>query len=94
MGLHSFSTRFGTEGVFWGARVLHVLTILLLALVGANLDLGLAYWLGVAAVGALLAVEHALVSPTDLRRLNAAFFTMNGVISIVFLGFVLLDVTL
>jgi 4-hydroxybenzoate polyprenyltransferase len=93
-GLHSFATRFGTEGVFWGARVLHALTVVLLALAGANLDLGLAYWLGVAVVGVLLAVEHALVSPGDLRRLNAAFFTMNGVISIVFLAFVALDVTL
>jgi 4-hydroxybenzoate polyprenyltransferase len=90
--LHSFATRFGTAGVFWGARVLHVLTVALLALAGANLDLGVAYWLGVAAVGALLAVEHALVSPGDQRRLNAAFFTMNGVISIVFLAFVVLEV--
>ena len=86
-GLHSFATRFGIDGVFWGARALHVLTLFLLALVGLNLDLGLAYWLGVAVVGVLLAVEHALVSPGDLRRLNAAFFTMNGVISIVFLAF-------
>ena len=46
------------------------------------------YWLGVAVVAALLAVEHALVSPGDLRRLNAAFFTMNGVISVVFFLFV------
>jgi 4-hydroxybenzoate polyprenyltransferase len=92
-GLHSFATRFGAEAVFWGARVLHVLTVILLALAGANLHLGVAYWLGVAVVGALLAVEHALVSPGDLRRLNAAFFTMNGVISIVFLAFVLVDVT-
>jgi 4-hydroxybenzoate polyprenyltransferase len=91
-GLHSFATRFGAEGVFWGARVLHVLTVALLAFAGANLHLGIAYWLGVAVVGALLAVEHALVSPSDLRRLNAAFFTMNGVISIVFLFFVLAEV--
>ena len=49
-------------------------------------------WLGVAAVGALLAYEHALVSPSDLRRLNAAFFTMNGVIAMVFLLFVAADV--
>jgi 4-hydroxybenzoate polyprenyltransferase len=91
-GLHSFATRFGTEGVFWGARVLHLLTVALLALAGANLRLGVAYWLGVAVVGALLAVEHALVSPNDLRRLNAAFFTMNGVISIVFLAFVIVEV--
>ena len=44
------------------------------------------------AVAALLAYEHSLVRPGDLRRLDAAFFTVNGVISIVFLGFVLLDV--
>lgn len=93
-GLHSFATRFGADGVFWGARVLHVLTVALLALAGASLHLGAAYWLGVAVVGALLAVEHALVSPGDLRRLNAAFFTMNGVISIVFLFFVLSEATL
>jgi 4-hydroxybenzoate polyprenyltransferase len=91
-GLHSAATRFGVRGAFWGARVMHALTVVLLALVGFGLDLGAWYWLGSAAVALLLAVEHALVSPGDLRRLNAAFFTMNGVISIVFLFFVLLDV--
>jgi 4-hydroxybenzoate polyprenyltransferase len=88
-GLHSIATRFGVRGAFWGARLAHVLTVLLLALAGAGLELGVWYWLGVAAVAVLLAVEHALVSPSDLRRLSAAFFTMNGVISVVFLGFVL-----
>jgi 4-hydroxybenzoate polyprenyltransferase len=91
-GLHSVATRFGVRGVFWGARAMHALTVVLLALVGADLGLGAWYWLGVAAVAVLLAVEHALVSPNDLRRLNAAFFTMNGVISVVFLGFVLAEV--
>jgi 4-hydroxybenzoate polyprenyltransferase len=91
-GLHSAATRFGVRGAFWGARVMHALTVVLLALVGFGLDLGAWYWLGVAAVAILLAVEHALVSPGDLRRLNAAFFTMNGVISVVFLFFVLADV--
>jgi 4-hydroxybenzoate polyprenyltransferase len=60
--------------------------------VGFGLHLGLFYWLGIGAVAALLAYEHALVRPGDLRRLNAAFFTMNGVISLVFLGFVLAEV--
>jgi 4-hydroxybenzoate polyprenyltransferase len=92
--LHSVATRFGTVGVFWGARALHALTVILLALAGANLELGLAYWLGVTVVGLLLMIEHTLVSPGDLRRLNAAFFTMNGVISIVFLAFVLAEVAL
>jgi len=49
---------------------------------------------GVAAVGLLLAYEHSLVSPTDLSRLNAAFFTMNGVISVVFFVFIAGDVLL
>jgi 4-hydroxybenzoate polyprenyltransferase len=48
-------------------------------------------WLGIAAVALLLAYEHSLVSPRDLRRLNAAFFTMNGVIATVFLVFVAAD---
>jgi 4-hydroxybenzoate polyprenyltransferase len=90
--LHSFPARFGVGAAFWGARVLHVATLLLLAWAGADLDAGVFYWLGVAAVAALLAYEHAIVSPVDLRRLNTAFFTLNGMISIVFFCFVLLDV--
>jgi 4-hydroxybenzoate polyprenyltransferase len=91
-GLHSWATRFGERGAFAGARVLHAATVGLLVLAGAGLDVGLAYWLGVAAVGALLLYEHRLVRPGDLRRLDAAFFTVNGVISVVFCGFVLVDV--
>jgi 4-hydroxybenzoate polyprenyltransferase len=93
-GLHSMAARFGVRGVFWGARLLHVLTLALLVAVGLSLDVGLFYWLGVVAVGALLAYEHSLVRPNDLRRLDAAFFTVNGVISVVFFLFVLADVTL
>jgi 4-hydroxybenzoate polyprenyltransferase len=59
--------------------------------VGAGLDVGVAYWLGVAAVAALLLYEHSLVAPDDLSRLDAAFFTVNGVISLVFFAFVLAD---
>ena len=91
-GLHSAATRFGVRGAFWGARAMHALTVVLLALAGIGLELGTWYWLGVAAVTVLLAVEHVLVSPGDLRRLNASFFTMNGVISVVFFVFVLAEV--
>ena len=91
-GLHSFPARFGVDAAFWGARVLHVATRALLAWAGAVLDAGVFYWLGVGAVAVLLAYEHVIVSPGDLRRLNTAFFTLNGVISIVFFCFVLLDV--
>jgi 4-hydroxybenzoate polyprenyltransferase len=91
-GLHSFATRFGVRATFWGARLLHALTVFLLVLAGLGLDLGVWYWFGVAAVAALLAFEHSLVSPNDLRRLDAAFFTINGVISVVFCLFVLAEV--
>jgi 4-hydroxybenzoate polyprenyltransferase len=91
-GLHSWATRWGERGVFRGARVLHLLTVWLLAAVGAGLDVGLLYWLGVAVVAGLLSYEHSLVRPGDLRRLDAAFFTMNGVISVTFFAFVLADV--
>jgi 4-hydroxybenzoate polyprenyltransferase len=90
--LHSFPARFSVSAAFWAARVLHVATVVLLACAGLDLGAGAFYWLGVGAVATLLAYEHAIVSPGDLSRLNMAFFTMNGVISIVFFGFVLLDV--
>ena len=91
-GLHSWATRWGERGVFAGARVMHLLTVWLLAAAGAGLDVGLLYWLGVAVVAGLLSYEHSLVRPGDLRRLDAAFFTMNGVISVTFFAFVLADV--
>jgi 4-hydroxybenzoate polyprenyltransferase len=90
-GLHSIATRFGVRGSFAGARLAHAATVACLAGVGAGLDVGALYWIGVAAVGALLVYEHALVRPGDLRRLDAAFFTMNGVISVAFAAFVIGD---
>lgn len=90
-GLHSVTTRFGVRGAFLAARLLHVATVACLVAVGLGLPVDVWYWLGVVAVAALLAYEHSLVRPNDLRRLDLAFFTMNGVISLVFFGFVLLD---
>jgi 4-hydroxybenzoate polyprenyltransferase len=91
-GLHSWATRFGVSGVFAGARAMHAATIALLVATGLGLSVGVFYWLGVAAVASLLAYEHSLVRPGDLRRLDTAFFTMNGIISVVFFAFVLADV--
>jgi 4-hydroxybenzoate polyprenyltransferase len=91
-GLHSWATRWGERGVFAGARALHALTVALLVAAGLGLDVGPFYWAGVVAVAALLAYEHSLVRPGDLRRLDAAFFTVNGVISLVFCALVLADV--
>jgi 4-hydroxybenzoate polyprenyltransferase len=91
-GLQSMATRFGERGVFVTARLFHAGTVALLAAAGAGLDVGAFYWVGVAVVAVLLAYEHSLVRPGDLRRLDTAFFTMNGVISVAFCLFVLLDV--
>jgi 4-hydroxybenzoate polyprenyltransferase len=91
-GLHSWAVRFGETGSFAGARALHILTVVLLVAAGLGLPVGLPYWLGVVAVAVLLGYEHSLVRPGDLRRLDAAFFTMNGVISVAFFAFVLVDV--
>lgn len=90
-GLHSIAARFGVVGVFRGARLLHLITVGALAYAGFAGRAGALWVLGIAAVAALLIYEHLIVSPRRLERLNAAFFTVNGVIAVVFLGFVLAD---
>ena len=90
-GLHSIATRFGVRGAFAGARLSHAATIGCLVAAGLGLSVGPLYWIGVAVVAALLAYEHSLVRPGELRRLDAAFFTMNGVISVAFAVFVIAD---
>jgi len=91
-GLHSVPQAMGLGVAFWIARAMHAAMLALLAWFGRLFDFGVVGWMGVAAVGLLLAFEHSIVSPRDLRRLNAAFFTMNGVIAMVFWGFVTADV--
>ncbi len=91
-GLHSWAVRFGESGAFASARTLHVTTVALLVAVGLGLHVDPWYWAGVVAVASLLGYEHSLIRPGDLRRLDAAFFTMNGVISVAFFAFVLADV--
>ena len=72
----------GEVECFGGARALHVIAVEPWRL-PAGLGVGLWYWLGVTAVSGLLLYEHLLVRPGDLRRLDQAFFTVNGVISVV-----------
>jgi 4-hydroxybenzoate polyprenyltransferase len=90
-GLHSWAVRFGETAAFAGARALHVATIALLFVAGLGLTVGVWYWLGLIVVAALLAYEHSLIGPGDLARLDAAFFTTNGVISVAFFVFVFFD---
>ena len=90
-GLFSLPAALGAPRALTVARVLHVGTVLLLALVGWATGGGVLYALGVAVVALLLAYEHSLVKPDDLSKLDAAFFTMNGVISISFFTCVLLE---
>jgi 4-hydroxybenzoate polyprenyltransferase len=90
-GLHSLPQAVGIPAAFATARGMHLLALGLLAWFGALYHFRTLGWMGIATVGLLLGYEHSLVSPGDLRRLNAAFFTMNGVIAMVFLGFVAAD---
>jgi len=93
-GLHSVPQAFGLEGAFWIARGMHLGMLCLLLWLTRIFGLGTLAMVGVGAVAALLLYEHSIVSPHDLRRMNAAFFTLNGVISVVFFGFFAADVLL
>jgi 4-hydroxybenzoate polyprenyltransferase len=93
-GLHSLPQAAGLPAAFWTARAMHLAMLGLLLWLGVLFQFRTLGWLGIGVVGLLLAYEHSLVSPRDLRRLNAAFFTMNGVISMVFLVFVAADLWL
>jgi 4-hydroxybenzoate polyprenyltransferase len=93
-GLHSIPRYVGIPRALWIARAFHALMLLLLIALLPAFALGKLAAAGVIAVALLLLYEHSLVKPTDLSKLNAAFFTMNGVISIVFATFVAADLLL
>jgi 4-hydroxybenzoate polyprenyltransferase len=93
-GLNSLPQAVGIPAAFWAARAMHLAMLGLLVWFGLLFHFLALGWVGIAAVALLLAYEHAIVSPRDLGRLNAAFFTMNGVIAMVFLGFVAADLWL
>ncbi len=93
-GLHSVPRFFGIASALWIARGLHLAMMGLLVWLALLFHLGVIAAVGVAIVGVLLAYEHSLVSPRDLSKLNAAFFTMNGVVSVVFFLCVAADLLL
>jgi 4-hydroxybenzoate polyprenyltransferase len=83
-GLESIPSRFGVPAALYTSTALHMIMLVLLVAVARMENLGWIANLGLAAVAALLAYEHALVKPSDLSRINAAFFTVNGYISLLF----------
>jgi 4-hydroxybenzoate polyprenyltransferase len=93
-GLNSVPQAFGVAGAFLIARAMHVGMLMLLLCLVRLFGLGSIAYAGIAVVAALLLYEHSIVSPRDLRRMNAAFFTLNGVISIAFFCFFAADVLL
>ena len=93
-GLHSLPRYFGIRAALVISRLFHVIMLLLLIALVITFDLGKFAIAGVVAVAILLAYEHSLVSSHNLSKLNAAFFTMNGVISVVFFAFIAADLLL
>ncbi len=82
-GLHSIPARLGTVGSLWTSALLHAVMLGLLALLPRLVSgLGTGFWIGFAGCVAMLVYQHAIVRPSDLSRLNAAFFTANGVLSV------------
>ncbi len=90
-GLHSIPAKFGIAKSLFIARVLHAVTILFLGLSMLQAEVGVFAMLGIVVVGVLLAYEHSLVKKDDVSKLNLAFFTMNGIIAVVFAVFIVLD---
>ncbi len=97
-GLHSVVTAFGIAKALWVSRIFHVLTIIFLSLFGLAAGLGLAYFLTLILVAGLLIYEQSLVRADDLirgdfSRIGAAFFNVNGFISLIFLAGIILSLS-
>ncbi len=92
VGLFSVPATFGLEAAFWIARAMHLAMIALLFVMLHVFGLGMIALLGMCLVVALLAYEHSIISPRNLTRMNAAFFTLNGIISVVFFVSVAADI--
>ncbi len=93
-GLHSIPVKFGVQGSLWTARIFHLLTVVLFFLLMQQLSLGSWFFAGIICMTGMLLYEHWLLRAGDLSKLDAAFFTMNGYISITFLVSTVLDIFL
>jgi len=94
VGLNSVPQAFGLDAAFWIARAMHFGMLVTLYWLAASFGLGRVAMIGIAIVALLLLYEHLIISPNDMRRMNAAFFTLNGIISVVFFAFIASDVLL
>lgn len=90
-GLFSLPARFGREGAFKLAVLLHVIAFILFTLTGRQMDLHIIYYFGVAITAGALFYQHLIVNPKDLSRIKMAFFSMNGLISLTLFGVTWLD---
>ena len=89
--LHSLPARFGTRNALRLARVFHVLMLAAFTALGIGLHAGVLYWIGLAAIAALVIVQHALVRDADLRHIDVAFFNVNSIVGALLLVFALAD---
>ncbi|WP_457626289.1 UbiA-like polyprenyltransferase [Persephonella sp.] len=92
VGVHSIPARFGIKKAILFARIFHLLTFVFLVLTGYFAQLGTVYYAGLVLLTAFLIYEHMLIKENDLSKINVAFFTINGYISILYMVVVLLDI--
>ncbi len=90
--LYSIPAKFGIGNSLVLTKILHISSVILLVLVGVRLNLGIFYFTGVVISGILLAYENLIIKQNDLSKLNMAFFTMNGVISVIMFSFALIEI--
>jgi 4-hydroxybenzoate polyprenyltransferase len=93
-GLHSIPARFGIAGALRFSSLFHGCTVVFLAAVGISARMGVIYWLGFVTVAIILFWEHRLVTPTDLSRVNRAFFDFNAYVSVGYFLTILADTLL
>lgn len=93
-GLHSIPARLGIRWALWVSSALHVVAVMLLFGIPLVTELGLFYYIGVGIVVLIFIYEHAIVKPNDLSRVNLAFFTLNGMISLVLMALSIADILL
>lgn len=91
-GIHSLVQKWGIKGALFGAKIFHAIFIVLMLAFGFLAGLKVLFPIGVLGIAAFLIYEHALVKVEDIKKINAAFFTVNGIISVIFLALVIVSI--